>query len=261
MKIIIPMAGHSERFRSAGYTVPKPFIIIDGKPMIHWVCDLFLPEDDFVFIIQKEHGKNSEFMDILKSATPRNRIVQIEPHKYGPIYTTLAADEAIARDEPLIFVYSDFYQHWNYRQFLRRVEGYDGAMTVFKGFHPASFGDTYYAYLRCNEKGEMLEIREKGCFTEMRHEEPASSGVYYVRSWQVFKRFAERLMAERASVEGEYYTSQIYNYMVEEGLRVVTYEIDKFICWGTPDDLEQYLFWSDFFRNDAVRMIEGGRSA
>lgn len=257
MKIIIPMAGHSERFKNAGYTVPKPFIIIDGRPMIHWVCDLFSPEDDFVFIIQKEHGSNPDFIRILETAAPKQRTIQIEPHRFGPIYTTLAADPVVDKDEPIIFVYSDFYQHWNYGQFLRCVEGYDGGLSVFKGFHPASFGDTYYAYLRCNEKKEMLEIREKGCFTKTRHEEPASSGVYYVRSWEIFKRVANRLLNEGASVKGEYYTSQIYNYMVEEGLKVTTFEIEKFICWGTPDDLEQYLFWSDFFKNDAVKMVQG----
>jgi len=31
MKIIIPMSGFGERFRLAGYTMPKPLIEIDGK--------------------------------------------------------------------------------------------------------------------------------------------------------------------------------------------------------------------------------------
>ena len=45
------------------------------------------------------------------------------------------------------------------------MRGYDGGIPSFKGFHPASFGDTLYAYMRVNSNDEMLELREKKCFT------------------------------------------------------------------------------------------------
>lgn len=255
VRIVVPMAGNSERFRKAGHTVPKPFLLIDGVPMIHWVCDMFSTEDDFVFIVQKSHASNPDFRTILETAAPKHTIVEIEPNRLGPIYSSLAADSLVDDEEPVIFTYCDFYQHWNYKRFLWCVEAYDGGIAVFKGFHPASFGDTYYAYLRCNEKGEMLELREKRSFTDKRHEEPASSGVYYVRSWAMFRRFAEKVMRDGLKVSGEYYNSLIFNPMVEEGLKLTTYEIEKFICWGTPEDVEQYRFWSEYFRNDVDRIL------
>jgi hypothetical protein len=43
--------------------------------------------------------------------------------------------------------------------------------------------------------------------------------------------------------------------MVQAGLKVTTFEIDKFICWGTPEDVEQYWFWSDYFSKDAARIL------
>ena len=39
MQIIIPMSGFGERFRRAGYEVPKPLIEIDGKPIIAHVIE------------------------------------------------------------------------------------------------------------------------------------------------------------------------------------------------------------------------------
>ena len=44
MQIIIPMSGLGERFRRAGYKVPKPLIEIDGKPIIAHVIDMFPKE-------------------------------------------------------------------------------------------------------------------------------------------------------------------------------------------------------------------------
>ena len=39
MKIIIPMAGLGSRFTEQGYTDPKPFINVNGKPMIRRVVE------------------------------------------------------------------------------------------------------------------------------------------------------------------------------------------------------------------------------
>lgn len=50
MQIIIPMSGFGERFRRAGYDVPKPLIEIDGMPIIAHVIDMFPGEHDFIFI-------------------------------------------------------------------------------------------------------------------------------------------------------------------------------------------------------------------
>ncbi len=255
MRIVIPMAGQSERFRRQGCMVPKPFIMVGEQPMIHWVCDMFTPEDHFVFVIRKEHGAVQEYRDILEAAVPRHTIVEVEPNTKGPVCTALAADAVVDDDEPVILAYCDFYQHWDYRQFRWTVDPYDGGIAIFKGFVPASFGATYYAYLRCNERGEMLELREKQSFTHTRHEERASSGVYYFGSWRLFRQYAERALGEELPVGSEYYVSLLYNPMIQDGLHVITYEVERFICWGTPADVEQYAFWSDYFRSDAPRFL------
>ena len=41
MQIVIPMSGFGERFRRAGYTVPKPLVRIEGKTIIEHVVDMF----------------------------------------------------------------------------------------------------------------------------------------------------------------------------------------------------------------------------
>ena len=50
MQIVIPMSGYGERFRKAGYKVPKPLIQVEGKPIISHVIDLFPGEKNFYFI-------------------------------------------------------------------------------------------------------------------------------------------------------------------------------------------------------------------
>ena len=30
-------------------------------------------------------------------------------------------------------------------------------------------------------------------------------------------------------------------------LKVKVFEVENYICWGTPDDYETYLYWQNFF--------------
>ena len=248
MQIIIPMAGHSRRFKKAGYQTPKPFILIDHKPMIHWVCSMFSAQDSFFFIAQEEHLQKKEQQRILESAAPHHTLIAIPPHEEGPVYSALYAKQWVLKDEPIVVCYCDFYQHWDYEKFQQAMHGEDGGITVFRGFHPASFGDTYYAYIRSKDGCYMDELREKQSFTSERHQEFASSGVYYWRSWDLFEKYAEELMKSNVRISNEQYASLVFNPMRQNKLNIRIFEIENFICWGTPEDLEQYFFWSQVFQ-------------
>lgn len=247
------MAGGSERFRNAGYTVPKAFMLIDGRPMIHWVCSMFSSSDEFIFIVRREHCEVPEYRAIIESAAVRHSIVSIEPNRQGPIVSILQANLEIAPDEPVIITYCDFYQHWNYPKFLEEIERYQGGIITFKGWHPASFGSTFYAYLRLNSQNEMLELREKKSFTGESYQEPASTGVYYLNRWDSFLKYSRLLLEREGHVNNEYYVSLIYNEVVNDGLKVLGFEAERFICWGTPEDVEQYQMWSEYFSKDVSK--------
>jgi dTDP-glucose pyrophosphorylase len=45
----------------------------------------------------------------------------------------------------------------------------------------------------------------------------------------------------------EAYVSLLSNIIVKNGGKVKITEVDKFICWGTPEDLSLYNFWSNYF--------------
>ena len=86
MQIIIPMSGFGERFKRAGYKIPKPLIEVDGKPIISHVIDMFPGEKNFIFICNKEHLENTDMEKILKRYSKEGKIVPINPHKKGPVF-------------------------------------------------------------------------------------------------------------------------------------------------------------------------------
>ena len=254
MQIIIPMSGLGNRFLKAGYKVPKPLIKVDGKPMIEHVVSLFPGEEDFLFVCNNSHLEESEMGEILKRIAPKGRVFGVDRHEaFGPVYDIVLAEKEIKDDEPVIVNYCDFNQSWDYADFKKQMEesGCDGAVICYTGFHPHLLGDDFYAGCKVDKGLNLTEIREKYSFTENKMDSHHSSGTYYFRSGAILKKYFKLLMDEKMAVNGEYYASVPYKLMLEDGLKVLVYEVDYFCQWGTPQDLQEYEYWSDYFINYA----------
>jgi len=251
LQIVIPMSGFGKRFREAGYLIPKPLIEVDGKPIIHYIVEMFSEQDDFIFICNKDHLEKPEYKmkEILKFIAPRGTIVSIEPHNLGPVHAVLQASEYINLEEEIIVNYADFTCDWDYKDFYKTVRESlcDGAIPCYRGFHPHTIWSNYYAYIR-EENKRAYDIQEKKPFTSSPTEEFASSGTYYFKSGSVMLRYFERCVSEGLMTNGEYYVSMVYKPMIQDGLNIQIYELEHFMQWGVPSDLKEYCYWSGIFR-------------
>ena len=251
MQIVIPMSGFGERFRRAGYNVPKPMIPIEGKPIIAHVIDLFPGETEFIFVCSESHLNDPryEIRGTLMRYCPTGRVVGIAPHKRGPIHAVLQVLDAVEMSRPVVINYCDFSCYWDWSHFVRFVmeTGCAGAIPAYRGFHPHSLGATNYAYLQ-EADGWVTDIREKEPFTAYRMREFASSGTYYFATGALMRDALRETMARDLSVNGEYYVSLAYKPLIEADKKVAVYELQHFMQWGTPEDVADYKMWSDAFR-------------
>jgi len=246
MHIIIPMAGHSRRFAKAGLKKPKSLLPVGPTTMIEQVVEMFSPDDDYHFIINKEQAsENPQIIEFLEGLAKKSSTVVIASHEEGPIRSVLQVP-GISTNAPLIVSYCDFTVTWNYSQFLRHIHDCDAAVPSFQGFHPASFGNTLYAYMR-TDGDRMLELREKENFTKNKIKEHASVGIYYFRSWSLLVDYGKRVQNDKDNPLSEGYVSQICAKMANDRLRVLIHEVKNFICLGTPEDYEQHQFWWRFY--------------
>jgi len=251
MQIIIPMSGFGERFRRAGYTVPKPLIEIEGKPIIAHIIDLFPGETDFSFICNRDHLAEPSYRmeETLRRYCPTGRVLAIDAHKLGPVHAVLQAADLIDLQQPVVVNYADFTCYWNWSHFCDFVAHCkcDGAIPAYKGFHPHTLGATNYAYMR-EADGWVLDIQEKQPYTDNRMEEYASSGTYYFSSGQLMLDAFKATKNRNLNVAGEFYVSLSYKPILESGKQIAVYDLQHFMQWGTPEDVAEYRMWSDTFR-------------
>ena len=247
-QLVIPMTGISSRFTAAGYDRPKALIEIDGETVIDHVIDMFPGWDDVVFICNADHlaDPRLRLRERLLARRPDAKVVEVPAHKLGPGYAVVQAAEHIARDKPVVVNYCDFTCYWDADDFARYLSSgavTGGAIPAYRGFHPHMLHSTSYAYPRL--EGEwVVDIQEKQPWTDDPSSEFASSGTYGFASGQVLLDALAAQMDAGYLLNGEYYLSLTYKSVLDAGLTVGVYELQHFMQWGTPQDLEEYREWS-----------------
>ena len=258
MKIIIPMTGYGSRFVAAGYKQLKPLINVQGKTMIQWMIEGMYPDEkDILFVCRKEHLDTiPDLREQLLAAAPTVEIYAIDDWvKKGPVYDVLRASERIEDDRCCMISYCDFYMTWDYKKFLEEVRNRDcdGCIPCYSGYHPhLMISKNYYASCLTDEHDHLIEIREKYSFEKDKTKAKHSPGVYYFKTGELLKRYCQKLVDSGQALDGEFYASLVYNFLVQDGRKVwVPVNVEKFCQWGTPEDLEDYLFWTECVRRFA----------
>lgn len=256
MQIIIPMTGYGSRFVAAGYKKLKPFIEVLGHPIIEWIVKKMFPsEENIVFVCRKEHLDTiPEMREKLLDICPTARIYEVDPFvKLGPVYDVLQAEKFINDTEAAIICYCDYFMLWDWDKFkndVRQIEC-DGAVPCYTGFHPHLLpSKNVYASCLTNKDDFLVEIREKFSFEENKMLAKHSPGLYYFRTGAILKKYCQQLIDAGDKLNGEYYASLPFNYMVKDGLKVwVPCDVEYFCQWGTPEDLKEFEYW--------IKMIKG----
>ena len=262
VQIIIPMSGLGNRFVESGYKVPKPLIEVDGKPIIEHVVNLFPHESDITFICNEKHLQETNMREILINISSICKIFEVPIEgRQGPVHAISLIYDNIDDNKEVIVSYCDYGSYWDYSQFLKdtRERNADGAIACYKGFHPHMLGTDNYAFLKETEIDSrwMDIIQEKQPFTNNRMNEYASNGTYYFKSGRIMKKYFKLLMERKIMVNNEYYVSMVYNLLTKDKLNVSIYEIEYMLQWGTPYDLENYIYWSKYFNNIIKKQIYG----
>lgn len=246
LNIVIPMAGFGHRFVEKNYKEPKPLIEVNGKKIISYVIDMFDKENDnFLFICNKQHSKTTNLKSFLENSVHNSKVVVIDNHKLGPVWTIKQAYQHIRDNEPVLFAHCDAPYTWDYVAFKRYITDInpDGCLINHIGFHPHSLLSGLMAH--CRVSGDkVLEVKEKECFTNDCMSEPASSGSYYFKTGKLAKKYFDLAIKNNINYNDEFYITLVYNLLIRDNLEVKSYICDQMISLGTPIEIENFIAWN-----------------
>lgn len=223
------MAGAGSRFQQAGYSLPKPLIPIDGKPMIEWVLST-LPECKTTFIVQSQHIRDFDIARILESIRPDCNILETDGLTEGAACTTLLAERYIDKADNLLIANSDqyveFFQPKN--DFEKYFDHLDGTIFVFNNNHPK------WSYAKVDRKTNYItEVAEKNPISNW-----ATCGIYYWDAADFYYKSVYKMIFNNKRVNNEFYICPAYNEAIESGHKFTIEPVREMWGLGTPEDLE-----------------------
>jgi NDP-sugar pyrophosphorylase family protein len=228
--VVMPMAGRGERFRQAGFTLPKPLIPIDGEPMfVRATKSLPLGlATELVFAILEEHILQFSLDRLIQDHFGHLplRIVTLKQVTSGQAETVQLATEKSAADAPLLVFNADSAFDDDLADYLPRLRPeVAGVVQVFRDRQPR------WSFVRCDEQLRVVEAAEKRPISDL-----ASTGLYYFRSLREYRELYRRLDL----CNGETYIAPMYNQLVAQSVVVLAKPVQRYFCFGTPQDYEAY---------------------
>jgi NDP-sugar pyrophosphorylase family protein len=238
MNIVFPIAGRGERFRNAGFDLPKPLIDVNGKTMIEMAIKSFGGSGKFIFIIYKYENVeyNKKLYETLNSIVHNPIIIQIDYVTEGPASSALLSEKYINNDEELIILNCDQIMDWDYNKFEQFIKS---KRDMVDGIVVTYYSDTTKnSYIKLNELGFGIELSEKKVISDL-----SLNGVHYWKHGKLFVESTKKMINKNIRVNNEFYISLSYNELITDGKKIVNYHIpiDNHWAVGVPEDLERYL--------------------
>lgn len=237
INVVIPMAGLGSRFSSNGYDLPKPFIDVNGKPMIIRVLEnLNVKNANYILIARREHlYENKEIVQNIKDNF-NVKFITLDFLTEGTASTILMARELIQNENPLLIANSDQIVDIDVNNFIQdsQTRNLDGSILCFKNKDK----DPKWSYAKLNSKGLVIEVKEKKAISDL-----ATVGIYFFEKGSEFINGAIDMIIRKERVNNEYYTCPVYNYLINSKKEIGIFEIlpEQMHGIGTPQDLNLFL--------------------
>jgi len=231
LQIVIPMAGEGKSFQKAGYKFPKFLVDVAGKPMIQWVTENINAEAKYIFILLEEHLTKYNLQHMLPLLVDDVEIITLDKKTEGGLLTILAAEKMINNDKPLAIINADQYMEWNSNEFFYAMaaDECDGGIVTFESTHPM------YSFIKTGDDGFVTECAEKKPIS--RH---ATAGVYYFRQGKDFVQGAKEMIKKKITTNGQYFVCPVYNELIDRGLKIRKYDIEKVWSFAVPEELSHF---------------------
>lgn len=238
----LPMAGLGNRFAKEGYIVPKPFIQINGQYMLDQSLRCLPETDDIIF------GSLSKYMSLLPLQDYGN-VVWLDETPPGQACTTEKIVEQVPEGKSILVSACDNGMLYDSDKLLDLINDEENDVIVwsYTKNYTSYRNPEMYSWVLADDDGNVEKIGVKKFFGGNPIEEFAVVGTFFFRNKEVYMKALAKMYEDDKPVNKEYYVDSLVNYAIDLGYKVKNFEIDEYICWGTPNDVKIYRYWQNFF--------------
>jgi NDP-sugar pyrophosphorylase family protein len=243
MQLVVPMAGLGQRFADAGYALPKPLIPVDGLSMVVRAVNDLPVADRQVFVVHPDHVRQHGVDQVLRKHFPNGRIIVAPDLTRGQACTVRLAGAELDANEPVLVAACDNSHLYDAADFahLTADPAVDCLIWTYRRDSRVLHKPTAHGWVKTRPDSVDVELVScKQPISDTLLDDHAVTGCFWFRSAGQMLSAIDALVASGETVNNEFYLDVVPNVLIRGGRRVAVFEVDKFIGWGTPHDLEEY---------------------
>lgn len=250
MQVIVPMAGLGSRFAAADYALPKPMIPVSGRPMVQAAVESLPPYERLIFVCHPEHVSRFGIDRMLRDAFPHCRIVVARGSTSGQAASVRLAAAHLDLDDSVLVAACDNAHVFRHEEWQRRVAASRSAVIVwtYRRDPRVLARPQAHGWVEADAAHRAVRISVKAPVSDHPYDDHCISGTFWFRSGRTLCDGIDALIAADRRVNGEFYLDSVPALMMERGEQVEVFQVDKYIGWGTPEDLQDYERWEAYFR-------------
>ncbi len=214
MNVILPMAGRGTRFSNSGYSTPKPFIEILGKPMFLWALKSIagLDINKLIIIVLDEHRIKYNLDHLLNCyCNYPFQIITLENVTEGQLCSVMEAEPYVNDEEEILIISSDTLVISDIGKVIKKNNSnVDGIISTMV----SDIGDNW-SFVKLDSFENVVAVAEKN-----RISNNISTGLYYFKNSNKFFHYANLLINRNMRVNGEFYIIPVYELMLNDFLQV-----------------------------------------
>lgn len=252
--LVLPMAGNGSRFSKAGYLIPKPLLPINEEPMFIQAIKCLPTCNKTVLICLDSLLEKVDLNGYMKDFSSPYQIVSIPAITDGQARTCDVGiqQSLVGKDDAILITACDngvLYDPSAFDQLLKD-ENPDIIVWSFRNNPASKNNPNMYSWLDVDQKNNILSVSTKKFKGENPLDCHAIIGTIYFKKMRYFQDSFNENVKNHYLTNNEYYVDDIISRCIESGLNVKVFEVKNYVCWGTPDDYETYLYWQNYFNDN-----------
>ena len=248
--LVLPMAGAGSRFRIQGFDTPKPLLPVHGEPMVVEAVKCLPPAKQSIFLCLEDHLQKYPIEKTLTTSFPGSILHSISTVTEGQACTCEIGIRAahILSETPLLISACDNGAYYDVSKFYDMIDdpSIDVLVFSFTNNPTSTLYPHMYAWLQVDETNTIqdVSIKKKFDHIDAKH---CIIGTMYFRKTSLFLEGLQEVYEKQLRTNGEFYVDNLLVPLIQRGYTVKVFEVDHYLCWGTPNDYKTYIYWDEYF--------------
>ena len=233
------MAGEGKRFKDEGYSIAKPLIEINGKPMIIKSLESLPKASKNILIVRKDQIDSNELKTILNKHFQNIVIIEIDYLTEGQASTCLLSESYISENSILNIGACDVGFKYDTNRYNKTINEFDSFIWTYNNNPNVLNHPEMYGWVKRKINSDEIDyVSCKKPISDKLLDDHVVSGTFTFKNSNSFFEGIKNMINNNDRVNGEFYLDNIFNHITHKSS---VFKVEEYYSWGTPKELNSYL--------------------